>query len=255
MTMFVLLRKELLEQWRTRRLLVLSVVFLFFGLLGPITAKLTPELIKLASASAPGLVFNLPPPAMPDAIAQYIKNLSQMLPLVVLLVTMGSVVGEKERGTLPMVLAKPVGRGAVLAAKYAGLVVTLLVALLLGAVATYYYTQVLFGGLGLGAFAATNLVAALYLLVVLSLAFLASTLARSTVGAGALAFGFWVLLLVAGSLPRIGPHTPTALLNWAAQLGLGQSNGGAWPALWVSVGLIVASFAAAWLRLRREELQ
>ncbi len=254
MTAFVLFRKEILEQWRTRRLLVLGSVFLFFGLLGPITAKLMPELVQFAGASAPGLVIQIPTPTVQDAVAQYIKNLSQILPLVVLLVAMGSLVGEKERGTLPMVLAKPVGRGAVLVAKYAGLVVTMLIALLLGAVAAYYYTQVLFGGMSLGAFVLMNLVAALYLLVVLSLTFLASALARSTVAAGAFAFGFWVLLMIAGSLPRIGQHTPAALLSWAAQLGVGQAVDGAWWALWVSLALIAATVAAAWLRLRREEI-
>lgn len=254
MTMLALVCKELMEQWRARRLLVLGATFLFFGLLGPIAAKLMPELIKLAGASAPGIIIQVPPPSLQDAIAQYIKNLSQILPLVVLLATMGSVAGEKERGTLPMVLAKPVGRGTVLAAKYAGLVVTLVVAQLLGAVAAYYYTQVLFGGLGLGAFVQMNLVAGLYLLVVLSLSFLASTLMRSTAGAGALSFGLWVLVLVASSLPRIGRFTPPALLTWAAQLGVGQPSSGFWPALWLSVALIALCLGAAWLHFRREEL-
>lgn len=254
MTISVLLRKEILEQWRARRLLVLAATFLFFGLLGPITAKLTPELLKMVGASAPGVVIQVPPPTVQDVVVQYIKNLSQMLPLVVLLVAMGSVVGEKERGTLPMVLAKPVARGTVLAAKYAGLIVTLAIALLLGAVAAYYYAQILFGGLGLGAFVLMNLVAGLYLLVVLTLTFLASTLARSTVMAGALAFSFWVALLILGALPRIGQATPAALLSWAGQLGMGQGAGGAWPALWSSLALIAASLAAAWLHFRREEL-
>lgn len=254
MAIVVLLRKELLEQWRARRLLVLGVAFLFFGLLSPVTAKLTPELIKLAGASAPGLVIQIPPPSVADAVAQYIKNLSQILPLVVLLATMGSVAGEVERGTLPMVLAKPVGRGTVLAAKYLGLAAALLIAQLLGALAAYYYTQVLFGGLELGAFVAMNLAAGLYLLVILSLTFLASTLVRSTVAAGALAFGFWVLLLIVSSLPRVGQHTPPALLAWAAQLGTGQPNGSHWGALWASVALIAVCLIAAWLHFRQEEL-
>lgn len=254
MTALVLLRKEILEQWRARRLLVLGATFLFFGLLGPITAKLTPQLLEMVGSSAPGIVIQVPPPTVADAVAQYMKNLSQMLPLVVLLVAMGSMVGEKERGTLAMVLAKPVARGTVLAAKYAGLVVALAASLLLGAVATFYYTQVLFGGLELGAFALLNLVAGLYLLVVLSLTFLASTLSRSTVMAGGLAFGFWVLLLIMGALPRIGRAAPSALLTWAAQLGLGIDAGGAWAALWFSLALIAACLGAAWLHFRKEEL-
>ncbi len=134
------------------------------------------------------------------------------------------------------------------------LVVTLVVAQLLGAVAAYYYTQILFGGMGLCAFVQMNLAAGMYLLVVLSLSFLASALMRSTVGAGALSFGLWVLVLVASSLPRIGRYTPPALLTWAAQLGVGQPASGYWPALWVSVALIALCLVAAWLHFRREEL-
>ena len=175
-----LIRKELLEQWRTRRLLVLGSVFLFFGLLSPITAKLTPELMKWMADTMPGVVIQMPPPTAGDAMAQYLKNLSQILPLVVLLVAMGSVVGERERSTLPMVLAKPVPRGAVLGCKFLGLVTALLISFALGGAAAYYYSLLLFGGPPLDAFLYLNLLAGLYLLVVLALAFLASTVATTT---------------------------------------------------------------------------
>jgi ABC-2 type transport system permease protein len=253
MAIVTLFGKEMREQWRTRRLLVLASVFLFFGLLSPITAQLTPALMDWMAETMPGVVIQLPPPTAADATAQYIKNLSQIIPLVVLLVAMGSVVGERERGTLPMVLAKPVPRGAVLACKGLGLVALLAVSLFLGAAAAYYYSQLLFGGPELGGFLLMNLVAGLYLLVVLALTFLASTMAASTVMAGALAFVFWFVMIVVGALPRIGRASPTALLNWAAQLGLGQAFDGEWLALGVSLALIVLSLALAWLHFRRQE--
>ncbi|MDI7275226.1 MAG: ABC transporter permease, partial [Anaerolineae bacterium] len=181
MRFMALIRKELFEQWRTRRLWVLAAVFLFFGLLAPITARLTPELLEWAAATTPGIIIQIPPPSAGDVVAQYVKNLSQILPLVVLLVAMGSVCGEKERGTLPMVLAKPIPRGAFLAAKFLGLSAAVAISLALCMVAAYYYSLLLFGGPGLGAFLLMNLVAGVYLLVVLALTFLASTLASSTV--------------------------------------------------------------------------
>ena len=46
-----LVRLEWLRLWRTYRLLVLVVVFAFFGLLGPLTAAYLPEIISLASQS------------------------------------------------------------------------------------------------------------------------------------------------------------------------------------------------------------
>lgn len=229
MSFTALLRKELLEQWRTRRLWVLAIAFVFFGLLGPITAKMTPELLKLVGNSAPGVVIQMPPPTLDDAKLQYAKNLSQMLPLIVLLVAMGAVSTEKERGTLPMVLAKPVSRGMVLAAKYLVLVFVVLLSLAAGALAAYYYTQVLFGGLGLREFLGYNLSAALNLLVVLTLTFAASTVASGTVMAGALAFGLWLLSALVSSIPV-----------------LGRSH-------WWLPALIVAALLAAWLHFRRQE--
>lgn len=254
MVMMTLLRKELLEQWRTRRLLVLGALFLFFGFLGPITAQLTPELLKLVGTTAPGVVIHLPPPSVNDAVGQYLKNLAQILPLAVLLVAMGSVVGEKERGTLPMVLAKPIPRGSVLGAKFVALVTSVAVSLFLGAVAAFYYTQILFGGLPLGGFLALNLLAGLYLLVVLSLTFLASTVARSTVVAAALAIGLWLAQAILAGLPRVGRASPSALLGWAAQVGVGIQGKGEWLALWVSLAIVAASFGVAWWSFRRQEL-
>jgi hypothetical protein len=60
------LRKELLEQWRIRRLLVVAVVLLIFGLLSPLLARSTPELIGLLPEAEgwPGC-FRRPPPKTP----------------------------------------------------------------------------------------------------------------------------------------------------------------------------------------------
>ena len=41
------LRKEMIEQWRTYRLLVVCVVLIAMAMTSPLIAKLTPELLKL----------------------------------------------------------------------------------------------------------------------------------------------------------------------------------------------------------------
>ena len=47
--------KEMTEQWRTYRLLIVVAVMTVFGLASPLLAKLTPELLK----SIPGLPVGL----------------------------------------------------------------------------------------------------------------------------------------------------------------------------------------------------
>ena len=44
----ILLRKELLESWRTYRLPIVGGLFLFVGLTSPLLAKFLPEILKAA---------------------------------------------------------------------------------------------------------------------------------------------------------------------------------------------------------------
>ena len=69
-------KKKFVNEPGQMRLLIVVAVFLVFGLSSPLLAKLTPEMIKLV----PGgklLALIIPPPTIADAVAQYIKNLSQ----------------------------------------------------------------------------------------------------------------------------------------------------------------------------------
>ena len=50
----VLLLKELREQLRTSRLVAVSVVFIFFGILGPVTDRYMKELIDAIGAQSGG---------------------------------------------------------------------------------------------------------------------------------------------------------------------------------------------------------
>ncbi|NLD44092.1 MAG: ABC transporter permease subunit, partial [Chloroflexi bacterium] len=143
-------------------------------------------------------------------------------------------------------------RAHVIMAKYLALLALLMVALALAALGAWYYSRVLFDGPPLGDFLLLNLVGALYLAVILALTVLASTLARSTVVAGALSLGFWLALSLLGSLPGLRDWLPPALVSHAAELGMG-ARPEVWPAGLVALGVIVACLAGAWALLRRQE--
>jgi len=144
----VLLMKEISEQWRTGRLPVVAVIFLFFGLASPVLAKYTPDIVKLAAS----IDIHVPTPTIKDAVAQLIKNLSQVGVLTSILLAMGSVAGEKESGTAAFVLVKPVSRLAFLAAKFSGIAVTMAAAVILCGLAAYLYTWLLFAPLSVPGF-------------------------------------------------------------------------------------------------------
>ena len=66
--------------------------------------------------------------------------------------------------------------------------------------------------------------------------------------------GLLAVLLALGALPQVGKWLPTGLLVWGTRLALARTGESAWGALWVSLGIVVASLVGAWLIFRRQEL-
>ncbi len=252
MIFLVALRKELLEQWRSYRLLVVVTVLLAFGLASPLTAKLTPELMKLLPNGAE-MAKLIPPPTTADAVAQYLKNSSQFGVILALLMTMGTVAQEKDKGTAALVLVKPMPRAVFLWAKFAALGLTFTIGIALAGLACYYYTLVLFEALDASRWLGLNGLLLLFVLVYAALTLLCSTVGRSQVVAGGLGFGLVILLASVGAIPTVGQYLPGQLLAWGAGLIAGGRET-AWPALWVSMGMIVGALGTAWAIFERQEL-
>jgi ABC-2 type transport system permease protein len=214
-----LLRKELLEQWRTRRVLVVFVVFLLFGLTSPLLARFTPEILR----NVPGaeqFAGLIPEPTTRDAVGQYLESITQFGFIMTLLLAMGLIAGEKERGTAALLLSKPVPRWAFVAAKFAALALVYLAAVLLAALGAWYYTNLLFEqALPLGAFLLGNGLLWLWLLAFLAVGLLASALGRTTLIAAGLALAGSVLLLVGGAFPQAAALLPAGLAGWVGALG------------------------------------
>jgi ABC-2 type transport system permease protein len=215
----VSLNKELRQLWRTRRMLVMAAVFLVFGMGSPLMAKLTPQMLN-AIPGAEQFAELIPIPTAGDAMTQYIKNLSQFGFLLAVLLGMGAVVGEKERGIAPMILSKPMPRWAFIAGKFAAQFLMYLGCLILAGLGAYYYTIILFGALEFGDFALLNGLLLLWLLTFASLSLLGSTLGKSTAASAGIGLLLCVALMLAGSLPLYGALLPGGLLGWATQLGM-----------------------------------
>lgn len=246
----VLLRKELREQARSHRLLILGLVFVFFGLASPLLAKFTPEIVKTMSATE-GIVINLPEPTAADAVAQFVKNVSQIALFVLVFLTMGAVASEKERGTAVFILVKPASRLSFLAAKLAAWWICTTGALALSAACAYAYTVVLFAPPSAAAFAAASLALLAHVLTFVTTTLLMSTLTRSHVAAGVLAFLTWILLASLGGLGAVSEFLPGRFLSAATAAAFGDAL--PWQPFAGSAAIIVLSCAGAVLAFRRWE--
>ena len=253
MNFFVVLHKELTEQWRTKRMLIVAAVLVIFGLASPLIAKVTPDLLK-AIPNAPAVLAGLfPTPTITDAITQYIKNMGQFGVLLAVLMSMGSVAQEKEHRTAAMLLAHPVSRASFLLAKFVALVCTFAVSLTVAALGCWYYTLLLFKALPWGPFLALNGLMLLVFMVYIAVTLLCSTLVRTQGAAAGLAFAALVIIAGVGSLPRIDEYFPGRLFTWGGTIVLGGGDP-AWAAFWISLGIIAGALSIAWLVFRGQEL-
>ena len=214
MNFWVVFRKEMLEQWRTYKVLIVGAVLFLFGLTSPLLAKFTPEMLAAVPGIPAGMADVIPTPTVADALTQYIKNMSQFGILLALLMSMGAVAQEKERGTAALILTRPVSRGTFILAKFAALKVTFVVSLLLAALGCWYYTWLLFEALPWGPFLLMNALMLVNFMVYVALTLLCSTLARSQSAAGGT--GLWRVDPVGrtGSFPAPGgvsARTPVRL--------------------------------------------
>ena len=112
------LKKELLEQLRTGRLIILGILFVLFGIMNPAVAKLTPWLLEIMadSLAESGMTVTDVTVSALDSWVQFFKNIPMALIAFVLLE--GSIfTREYQTGTLVLSLTKGLARFKVVVSK------------------------------------------------------------------------------------------------------------------------------------------
>ena len=116
--MIAFIKKEMIEQVRSGKLLFLTILFVLFGIMNPAVAKLTPWLMELMadSLAQSGMIITQVEVTAMDSWVQFFKNIPMALIAFVLLE--GSIfTKEYQSGTLLLSLTKGLARHHVLAAK------------------------------------------------------------------------------------------------------------------------------------------
>jgi len=243
-----LIKKELKEQIKSYKLVIVVGVFMLFGLTTPLVFYFLPYLV------GEDIGIELPTFTAVEVLAEYASTLAEMGIVALILIGMGAIATERQRGTAAMTLCKPVGRGAFVIAKLVGLGATSLVGLALAGLACYGYTSFLFGEVSGSAFLALNLLLGLFFLTCLAVILLCSSLFKSQLAAGGLAFAVIIGQALVSMIPRIGNYTPGRLVSWGRDLVAVANVPDAWSAVGVSLGVIVVCLFLSWHILQRKEL-
>ncbi len=132
-------KKELIENIKNHRFLILFAVFLIFGIASAFLAKFTPEIL---SALAANVEMSSEPVAL-DAWKQFYKN-SSGVGFSAFIILFGSCLSsEYSKGTLVLMVTKGLSRKAVILAKYTVAAVLMTVSYWISYAATYGYTAFL----------------------------------------------------------------------------------------------------------------
>ncbi len=249
---WVLLRKELLEQWRTLRLPLVAIVFVLIGLSSPVLARFTPEILKAVGGNLIPIV--VPTPTAADAVDQLAKNLTQLGAFVAILLAAGIVASEVDRGTAAFILVRPVGRAGFLLAKLAAIGVTLAVATSLAVAGAWFYTLVLFEPLPVPGTIAAGVLDWLFLMAWAAITFLGSTLTRSALAAAGLGIVALIGVGLLSIVPALSTWLPVGLIGVARSLALGIPAPDVWQPIAGTLIFIGACVGIAWLSFRRQEL-
>lgn len=208
---FAFTQKELLESLRTYKLLIMIIVFMFFGMLGPLTAKLTPQILE--SLMPAGMQVTMGEPTAFDSWAQFFKNVSQMGFIVVAILFSGIMANEFNRGTLIHPLTKGLPRSTVIFSKFTVASMIWTISYLISFGLSYGYTKYFWDSDGV-----LNLPFAIFCLWLFGIMFLAVILLGGVIfksSYGCLMFigAFIVTLFLLNILPKLQKYNPIGLTS------------------------------------------
>lgn len=173
----VIAAKEFRDRIRNRWVLAIAVVFTAFAL----------AIAYLGAAQQGALGFR----GIEFTIASLVSLVIYLVPLIALILGYDAVVGERERGSLDLLMSMPLTRLELLLGKFSGLSAALVLATVAGFGAAALPLFPRLDAAGLFHYGGFILSAALMGMAFLSMAMLASTLAADRMQASGLAIALW----------------------------------------------------------------
>ena len=210
MSFIAFIQKEFTELMRTNKLIILSIIFIAFGIMNPAIAKITPLLMDSLEDS--GLtITNIHVDAL-TSWTQFYKNIPIAL-IVFILFFSSTLTSEYEKGTLINILTKGLNRWKVIISKTLVITIVWTIGYWVCYGITYGYTAYFWdnsiaSNLGLSAFC-------LYILGIwlISLIILISTIFKSNANVIIMVGGVFIGFYLLGLIPSIKEYLPTQLLS------------------------------------------
>ena len=180
------LAKEARDMFRLGRWIPLVAIYLFLGVLQPVTFKLLPVILDSASNLPKGTVIQIPPPTVEQVLNGIIGQYNQLGMLALILVGMGLIAGER-KAVGEWLWSKPVALYQYILAKFTVLFLVAAISSLVGFGLGGYYTAQLIGPVDWNVLWQGALLYVVYQAFLISVILLASALVTNPTLAGGVA--------------------------------------------------------------------
>jgi ABC-2 type transport system permease protein len=203
-------RLEWLRLMRTRAWIALAAVFLFFGLLGPVSARYMEDILQRFAGD---VTVVLPPPTPVSGLEQYLANVMQLGLLVVLAVAAGALALDQHPERAAFYRSRVRRAWTLLAPRYTVVTLATISAFVVGTLGAWYETVILLGALPVGAMLLGMFLTSTYLAFAVAVTAFAASLVRAPLAIVPIAAGMLIAVPLLGLLEPLRAWLPSHLLG------------------------------------------
>lgn len=248
-------KKEFMEYTRTGKVIILTLLFVIFGIMNPALAKMTPWLMEMMSgelAEAGLAVAEVKVDAL-TSWTQFYKNIPFVM-VIALILFSGNMAAEYQRGTLVNMVTKGLSRWKIIASKAILMIVFWTAGYWVGYGITFGYNAYYWDNK-----IASNLLfsAACYYLMglwLVSAVVLMSTFLKANTAVIIMTGGVYLVTYLLSFLPKLKEYMPEQLSVSAELLYNRAEQADYLPALIVTVVLFVINIVAAIISFNKSNI-
>lgn len=204
-------KKEFTECIRSSKMVIMAVVFLLIGIMNPVLAKVTPDILK--SLASEGMTITVADPTALDSWTQFYKNMPQFGLIVLVIIFSGILTNEISKGTLINMLTKGLKRSIVIYAKMTMAAVTWTLSFLIAFGVSYGYTVYFWPEDSCDNLFLAATCLWLFGLLLLAAIMLGSVLLKGIAGSLLFTGGFIAIMFVLDIFPKVSDYNPILLAS------------------------------------------
>ena len=205
MTLF---QKEMLENWRNKKWIWVPLVFILLAIMDPLTTYYMPQILDAVGGLPEGAILEFPDFSTGEVIMMSLSQLSSLGVLIIVLISMAVIAGERKSGVSELILVKPVSYSNYITAKWTALLLLVLVSFTVGMLGSWYYINILFGELSFKEFLSIVVFYGSWLTLVVSVLIFYNTLVKTP---GLVAFLSILTIMSMSAITQVFNH----VLEWS----------------------------------------